>query len=99
MAHLNYANNSVVVLHDPFRSMFCLTTKRTITLNQTHVQLKRKAMQFVPECTCSSNRKGHAVRPEYAIVSSLSLTISIFGLTEHFYNLCECIKEKNGVVL
>lgn len=24
-------------------------------------------MQFVPECACSSNRKGHAVWPEYAM--------------------------------
>ena len=31
----------------PFRSLFCLTTKRTITLDQARVQLKRNDMQFV----------------------------------------------------
>ena len=29
-------------------------------------------MQFVPECTCSSNRNGHAVRPEYALLLKLN---------------------------
>ena len=75
LAHLNYADNSVVILHDfhaSFRSLW-FHHERNITLFKNICSLNRKGMQFHWKRSCRYNRNQRAVRAEYADVSIVSM--------------------------